>query len=197
MYYAAADKARGEALLREQQVTGDYIIIQPTSRWLYKCWDDAKMAQLIDGLASSRLPVVLTAGPDKHEQEMVAHIISLCRGVKPVNLAGQLSLAQLAAVIDGARLFIGVDSAPMHMAAALNTPCVALFGPTKLQRWRPWSEKSTVLWAGDYAELPDPDTIDTQTRQRYLSAIPLEPVLAAAMSYLSVPMPSALRKSAP
>lgn len=155
------------------------------------------MAQLIDGLASSRLPVVLTAAQDEHERQMVAHIISLCRGVKPVNLAGQLSLAQLAAVIDGARLFIGVDSAPMHMAAALNTPCVALFGPTKLQRWRPWSENSTVLWAGDYAELPDPDTIDTQTRQRYLSAIPLEPVLAAAMSYLSAPMPAARRESAP
>ncbi|MBT9431440.1 putative lipopolysaccharide heptosyltransferase III [Candidatus Sodalis endolongispinus] len=197
MYYAAADKASGETKLCEQGVTGDYIVIQPTSRWLYKCWDDAKMAQLIDGLASSRLPVVLTAAPDEHERQMVAHIISLCRGVKPINLAGQLSLAQLAAVIDGARLFIGVDSAPMHMAAALNTPCVALFGPTKLQHWRPWSEKSTVLWAGDYAELPDPDTIDTQTRQRYLSAIPLEPVLAAAMSYLSAPMPAARRESAP
>ncbi|MGL9774149.1 MAG: hypothetical protein ACR5LG_10125 [Sodalis sp. (in: enterobacteria)] len=40
------------------------------------------MMQLIDGLATCGLPVVLTAGPDKHEQEMVAHIISLCRGVK-------------------------------------------------------------------------------------------------------------------
>lgn len=183
MHYAAADKARSEAILHEHQVTGDYIVIQPTSRWLYKYWDDAKMAQLIEGLATSRLPVVLTAAPDKKEQEMVEHIISLCRGVKPVSLAGQLSLPQLAAVIDGARLFIGVDSAPMHIAAALDIPCVALFGPTKLQRWRPWTEKSTVLWAGDYAELPDPDTIDTQTRQRYLSAIPLEPVLAAARNF--------------
>ncbi|BAE75476.1 Lipopolysaccharide core heptosyltransferase RfaQ [Sodalis glossinidius str. 'morsitans'] len=197
MYYATADKARGEALLREHQVMGDYIVIQPTSRWLYKCWDDTKMAQLIEGLATCRLPVVLTAGPDKHEQEMVAHIISLCRGVKPVNLAGQLSLPQLAAVIDGAHLFIGVDSAPMHMAAALNTPCVALFGPTKLQRWRPWSEKSIVLWAGDYTELPDPDTIDTQAPQRYLSAIPLEPVLAAAMTSLATEKPTVVRESAP
>ncbi|AHF78967.1 Putative lipopolysaccharide glucosyltransferase [Sodalis praecaptivus] len=197
MYFTAADKVRGETLLREQGVSGDYIVIQPTSRWLYKCWDDAKMAQLIEGLATSRLPVVLTAAPDKKELEMVDHIISLCRAVKPVSLAGQLSLPQLAAVIEGARLFIGVDSAPMHMAAALDTPCVALFGPTKLQRWRPWSEKSTVLWAGDYAELPDPDTIDTQTRQRYLSAIPLEPVLTAARGYLSAPDPLTVRDLAP
>ncbi|MGL9774148.1 MAG: glycosyltransferase family 9 protein [Sodalis sp. (in: enterobacteria)] len=69
-------------------------------------------------------------------------------GLKPVNLAGRLSLPQLAAVIDGARLFIGVNSAPMHMAAALNTPCVVLFGPTKLQRWRPWSEKVSCCGQG-------------------------------------------------
>jgi hypothetical protein len=65
-------------------------------------------------------------------------------------LAGQLTLRQLAAVIDHARLFIGVDSVPMHMAAALGTPLVALFGPSKLTFWRPWQAKGEVIWAGDF-----------------------------------------------
>jgi len=72
----------------------------------------------------------------------------------------------------------------MHMAAALDTPCLALFGPTKLQHWRPWGNNNRVIWAGDYAPLPSPDSIDTRTEQRYLSAIPVADVLTAARSYL-------------
>ncbi|WP_244267447.1 hypothetical protein [Sodalis-like endosymbiont of Proechinophthirus fluctus] len=64
-YYTAADKIRGETLLRKQRVTDDWIVIQLTSYWLYKCWDNAKMAQLIERLATSRLPVVLTTALDK------------------------------------------------------------------------------------------------------------------------------------
>ncbi len=187
MYYPPADGAFRQQKLDEHGITGDYIVIQPTSRWTYKCWGDAKMARLIDVLQRRELPIVLTAAPDKKERDMIAHILSLCHNTRVVSLAGELTLTQLAAVIDRARLFIGVDSAPMHMAAALNTPCIALFGPTKLQHWRPWSANSTVIWAGDFTELPAPDAIDTRTQQRYLDAIPVEVVLAAAERYLSQP----------
>lgn len=185
MHYSPDDDAHRQSLLAERAVNGDYIVIQPTSRWTYKCWDDAKMAQLIDALQPQGLTIILTAGPDKKERDMIAHIQSLCHNPQVVSLAGELTLTQLAAIIDHARLFIGVDSAPMHMAAALNTPCVALFGPTKLHHWRPWSDNSTVIWAGDYGELPKPDAIDTRTQQRYLDAIPVEAVLDAARRYLS------------
>lgn len=184
MYYSAADAEHRQRVLAAKGISGDYLVIQPTSRWRYKCWDDDKMAALMDALHDNGLPVVLTAAPDKHELAMIDNIVKLCQRARPISLAGELTLPQLAAVIDNARLFIGVDSAPMHMAAALDTPCVALFGPTKLQYWRPWSERSTVLWAGDYGELPDPDKIDTNTRQRYLSAIPVAAVLQAVRSYL-------------
>ncbi|WP_213992468.1 putative lipopolysaccharide heptosyltransferase III [Sodalis sp. dw_96] len=185
MYYSPADEAHRQTLLSSRGITGDYVVIQPTSRWGYKCWDDEKVAELIDALQEQDLPIVLTAAPDKSERDMIGHILSLCHNPRVVSLAGELTLTQLASVIDGARLFIGVDSAPMHMAAALNTPCVALFGPTKLTFWRPWSENSTVIWAGDFAELPSPDDIDTKTEQRYLSAIPVDAVLQAARGYLS------------
>ncbi len=97
---------------------------------------------------------------------------------------GQKVDTLLAALIARAQLFIGVDSAPMHMAAALDTPCIALFGPTKLQLWRPWGDHNSVIWAGDYGPLPDPDAIDTNTSQRYLSAIPVEDVVEAARNFL-------------
>lgn len=185
MYYSAEDGDYIKCLLMERGVPGDYIVLQPTSRWTYKCWDDAKMAQLLDALQTQGVSLILTAGPDKKERDMIARILSLCHNPGVISLAGELTLTQLAALIDGAQLFIGVDSAPMHMAAALHTPCVALFGPTKLQQWRPWSDNNTVIWAGDFAELPNPDAIDTRTRQRYLNAIPVAAVLNAALNYLS------------
>ena len=91
----------------------------------------------------------------------------------------------MAALIDHAKLFIGVDSVPMHMAAALHTPCVALFGPSKLTFWRPWQATGAVIWAGDFGELPDPDAIDTGTDERYLDLIPTDAVIAAARSTLA------------
>ncbi len=185
MHYDQEDWLNTQAALAKHQTEpGPYIVIQPTSRWVFKCWEDSKMAGLIDALADAGTHIVLTAAPDKKEQAMIDHILSLCHSQQVISLAGQLTLPQLAALIDHARLFIGVDSAPMHMAAALDTPCIALFGPTKLTQWRPWGEKNQVIWAGDYAPLPAPDSIDTKTQTRYLSAIPLEEVVNAARKFL-------------
>lgn len=185
MHFHDSDQRQVSSLLAEQCPDNKpYIVIQPTSRWVYKCWDDDKMAALIDNLSLDQVTVILTSAPDKKELAMIDSILSLCHHAKPVSLAGKLSLPQLAALIDNARLFIGVDSAPMHMAAALNTPCIALFGPTKVTQWRPWGENNQVIWAGDYTDLPPPNQIDTKTKQRYLSAIPVGVVTDAARGYL-------------
>ena len=64
---------------------------------------------------------------------------------KPINLAGQLSLKELGALTAQARLFIGVDSMPMHLAAAMGTPTVALFGPSRENEWGPWNVEQRVL----------------------------------------------------
>ncbi|MGP2451071.1 putative lipopolysaccharide heptosyltransferase III [Pantoea stewartii subsp. indologenes] len=185
MHFSPDDAQKVQDKLRQQQVAGGYIVLQPTSRWQFKCWEEDKVAATIDQLAQADRKVILTAGPDANEREMVERILAQCHSPHVISLAGQLSLPQLAALIAGAQLFIGVDSAPMHMAAALDTPCIALFGPTKLQHWRPWGDNNRVIWAGDYGFLPHPDSIDTRTDQRYLSAIPVEDVVNAARSYLN------------
>lgn len=184
MSYTPQDWQASELLLREQGVNGDYIVVQPTSRWFFKCWSEEKMAATISALQADGHTLVLTAGPDAKEQKMVEQILAHCPAQGVVSLAGRLTLRQLAALIDHARLFIGVDSVPMHMAAALQTPCIALFGPSKLTFWRPWQAIGQVIWAGDYGPLPDPDDIDTGTEQRYLDLIPADAVIAAARSQL-------------
>ncbi|CAJ0992668.1 putative lipopolysaccharide heptosyltransferase III [Pantoea sp. Nvir] len=186
MHFSETDAQKVDILLLKQRVTSNFIIFHPTARWEFKCWEDEKVATTIDQLAHTGRKVILTSAPERYELEMIARIQSLCTTPNLISLAGQLSLPQLAALIIRARLFMGVDSAPMHMSAALGIPCIALLGPTKLQFWRPWGgEDNRVIWAGDYGPLPDPDSIDTNTRQRYLSAIPVKDVVEIAKKVLN------------
>ncbi|WP_168409980.1 putative lipopolysaccharide heptosyltransferase III [Erwinia amylovora] len=183
MHYSPDDAHAVQRLLNG---TEKYIVIQPTSRWFFKCWSEEKFAAVLQSLRDDGHTIVLTSGPDTKELGMVKNIISLLSSDdKVISLAGQLTLNQLAALIDEAGLFIGVDSVPMHMAAALKTPCIALFGPSKLVFWRPWQVNGEVIWAGDFAPLPDPDSVDTKTSERYLDAIPVETVLNAARRLLA------------
>lgn len=184
MAYTADDWQYARQKLTQHGVGERYIVIQPTSRWFFKCWDEGKMAQTITTLRQEGHTIVLTAGPDKKEMAMIDRILAASPKTGVVSLAGQLTLRQLASLIDRACLFIGVDSVPMHMAAALQTPCVALFGPSKLTFWSPWQVNGEVIWAGDYGPLPDPDAIDTNTKERYLNAIPVDAVVSAARRYL-------------
>lgn len=184
MGYTDADWQQCAALLPEE-IRERFVVIQPTSRWFFKCWSEAKMSELINSLSAQGHAIVLTSGPDAKELKMVETILAGCPDARVYSLAGKLTLRQLAALIDHARLFIGVDSVPMHMAAALNTPLVALFGPSKLTFWRPWQAQGEVIWAGDYGSLPDPDAIDTGTSERYLDMIPTQAVIDAARRLLA------------
>ncbi|MFA7267864.1 MAG: putative lipopolysaccharide heptosyltransferase III [Sterolibacterium sp.] len=135
---AAAD-AHIDRLLAGRQLAGrGFIHIHPTSRWLFKGWTTAGWVGLIDALQAEGWPVVLSAAADGREQALVDAIMAEL--AKPaISLAGQLSLKQLAALTDRAVLFIGVDSAPMHIAAAMSTPTVVLFGPSGEHEWGPWN----------------------------------------------------------
>lgn len=183
MSYTPEDWQACQRLLPEE-VQQNYIVIQPTSRWFFKCWREENMSQVANELSLAGKHIIFTSGPDVKEIEMIDKILSGCTSSHITSLAGKLTLRQLAALIDHAQLFIGVDSAPMHMAAALKTPLVALFGPSKLVFWHPWQAEGEVLWAGDYGPLPDPDDIDTHTQERYLDLIPVDHVIAAAKRLL-------------
>ncbi len=121
-----------------------FVHLHPTSRWLFKCWPAERNAELIDALAARGERVVITAAPSKPERAMVDRILAACRS-RPVDLAGQLSLKALAALTRQAKVFVGVDSAPMHIAAAMGTPVVALFGPSGEIEWQPWRVAHRVV----------------------------------------------------
>lgn len=138
---AEADRAFAEDIVRNIRKTTDTEIIHvhPTSRWLFKCWKDEHMAEVINWLLSEGRAVIVTASPGPKEMDRVKKIISLV-GPSPrlIDLSGTTTLKQLGAISEKADLFFGVDSAPMHMAAAAGTPVVALFGPSGAFHWGPW-----------------------------------------------------------
>lgn len=132
-------------LLEAHQVApGEYVHVHPTSRWMFKCWDADKFAELIDLLQDEGARVVITAAPVESEIKYVSRITA--RLHKPaVDLSGRLSLKQLAALTAQAKCFVGVDSVPMHIAAAMQTPVVVLFGPSGDLEWGPWQVRSRVI----------------------------------------------------
>jgi len=126
--------------------------VHPTSRWLFKCWRDEYMAEVIQWLIDRGIIVIVTSAPDKREMEKAKRILSLVPEFTPphipplarggiggvVNLCGKTNIKQLAAISEVSDLFFGVDSAPMHIAAAVGTPVVALLGPSGAFHWGPW-----------------------------------------------------------
>ncbi len=115
------------------------------ANWLFKCWADEKAAALIDRLRNEAGATVwFTSGPSGKEVDKAKRILELCRR-PPRAWLGTLTLRQLAALMAVSDVFVGVDTAPMHMAAALGVPVVALFGPTRLDAWSPWCQDQQVL----------------------------------------------------
>ena len=107
-------------------------------------WPPARFARVAESLAKrhgAKIVLVGKAGDDVAEVEaqMEAEVL---------NLAGQTTLKELAAVLKRCALFIGADSGVMHLAAATGVPVVALFGPTNPAAWGPWGTDSVVVRAG-------------------------------------------------
>lgn len=129
---------RMRTLLQEAGIEeGNYILIHPASRWKFKCIPTATMARLIDALNEQGIKLILTSGPDKDEVSMLDEILKKS-GAAVLNLSGKISLKELAALIKMSRALICVDSVALHIASALKTPVVTLFGPTSEQNWGPW-----------------------------------------------------------
>ena len=105
-----------------------------------KRWDSRGFTELGRMLADRGWCVVLTCGPG--EEDMIGKIASELP--KSTILLG-LSIARLAELIRGARLYIGNDSGPMHLAAAVGTPIVALWGSSDSIRWHPWATPHRVV----------------------------------------------------
>jgi heptosyltransferase-3 len=120
--------------------------VHPTARWLSKHWKDEYMAGVINWLTGNKFKVILTSSSSEREMNRVKSILSFVHDRSLlVDLSGRTTIKQLAAISAASDLFLGVDTAPMHIAAAVGTPVVALFGPSGEAQWGPWGGQHIVL----------------------------------------------------
>jgi heptosyltransferase-3 len=171
-----------------------FVHVHPASRWHFKCWPADKNAELIDRLIAEGSRVVVTAGPDSAEQELIRQII-LKTNSEPL-LAGDLSIKELGALTARARLFVGVDSMPMHLAAAMGTPAVALFGPSGEAEWAPWGGAHRVVTSGHSCRPCGLDGCGGSKVSECLTTLPVDAVHAAARELLAQqPSPSVVKST--
>jgi len=176
-----AQARAGQILASAGLAPGGYALVHPTSRWMFKTWTPAGVAAVMRHLAGRGLGLVLTSGPEARELAWVQELRALL-GAGPafLDLAGRLDLGSLGALIAGARLFFGMDSAPMHMAAALGRPVLCIFGPSGQAMWGPWQTPAQVV-VGDCPEHPcGRDGCDGSKISRCLTELEPGVVIAAA-----------------
>jgi heptosyltransferase-3 len=133
------------ALLQNEGVPLDQpiIAVQPFSLWRYKEWGVDKYIQLIRWLLSEYdVSIIITGSP---EEGVRADDIASEFRRNVYNLAGKTSIGTLAAVFEACRLFVGVDSAGVHIAAAVGLPTVCIFGPSSYSDWAPRGEDHRIV----------------------------------------------------
>lgn len=119
----------------------EYVVIQPTAVFATKEWMGERFAAVADFLAGQGYQVALTgSAPERRKLERIKTLAKS----EPAVLA-HLTIREMIAVLDGARLYIGNDSGPAHLAAALNKPTVVLFGSSNSTAWSPWRTRSAVV----------------------------------------------------
>lgn len=143
------EEARMAAFLEEAWVSPSQTVvgINPGSslQWPTKQWGIENFAKLCDELAKRNMRVILT-GSDE-ERPLADALMDMTRN-KPINAVGRTSITELGALIRRCQAFVSSDSAPMHVAAALGVPLVALFGPTDPKRHLVPPPSYQVLWKG-------------------------------------------------
>lgn len=128
-------RREAEQLRRVIGLTRPFVIVHPGTGARAKSWPQARWSALVDALHQRQLPVILTGS--SAERTWLHEIAQRAQHPPPV-LAGMLSLAALAEIMRDAALVIGPDTGPLHLAVAVGTPTVHLFGPTNPERFGPW-----------------------------------------------------------
>lgn len=161
----------------------EYVVMHPVSRWKRKAWPVERWITVGQWLAAKGLRCVVSSGPDPVEIEM-AQEITRALGENACCTNGEKSWSELARLIRGARLFAGLDTAAMHLAAACQTPVVALFAQSIESHWGPWKCRHEIVRAGGPLPRDFPAFVEEAARRSMLD-IPEQDVIAACERMLS------------
>ncbi len=121
---------------------GPFAVLNPGAAWPNKRWAPAKLARVAGWLrAARRLPSVVTWGPG--DEARAAAVVEGADGA--ARLAPPTRVPDLVAVLRAASVVVSGDTGPLHLAAAVGTPVVGLYGPTDPRRNGPWSSRDVAV----------------------------------------------------
>ena len=136
---------RNASILKKYELTenGDYVILALTTQWKSKNYPVEYWAEIIKYLnkIDKKIIIIGTAS----DQKEIDELLKLGLSNKFINLCGKTNIRELVLLIKNSMLVISGDSGPMHIAASLNIPVIAIFGPTNPRKWGPVSNNSVVL----------------------------------------------------
>ena len=137
-----------KAKLAQYGVNGDYVVIVPGTRGEEKKWPIEYWGELAKEFSALGIYTVISG--TKNEKDLSEKITGYYTSSYIVDFVGETDLLELAALEKMASLHISSDTGPLHIANAMHTPIIALFGPTKADRSGPYgNDNSVILTAGD------------------------------------------------
>ncbi len=137
--YDAAAEQWCQQWLVERKIAR-YVLMNPGAGWGAKCWPAERYGQVALELAHKGFATVVNAGPG--EENLAQQVCAASEGQA---IAMSCSVGQLIAFTRRARVFVGGDTGPLHLAAALQRPVVGIYGPTDPERNGPFATQSRVL----------------------------------------------------
>ena len=180
LHITGEDRAHVDSLLRRIPDKDNIVIVSPTSKSLIKRWKKAAFSDVCDRLINDLKAQVVMVG-DRDDRRLIEDITA-GMDAKPFNFAGMTSIPQLAQLIKSTRLLITNDSAPMHIASAVGTKVLAIFGPTDPEKYRPLGSHDRVLRRD--LECSPCETAQCRLRHECMEMISADEVFAAAREML-------------
>ncbi|MDB4458985.1 glycosyltransferase family 9 protein [bacterium] len=116
----------------------DFAVIHPGTRWIKKKWPRESWIKLGKSLLHRVQTIVISCGPDEGERQFARGLVDALGSERVISADGKLGWAELAGMLYRARVFVGVDTAAMHLAAACQCPTVAFFAYSIISQWSPW-----------------------------------------------------------
>lgn len=130
-------------LLHWAHIESDFVLVNPGAAWAAKRWPPQRFAEVINYLGQTRrlTSMVVWEGPQGRQlaEEVLSH------APRNAVLAPPISLPELAELLRQACMYVGNDTGPTHLAAAVGTPCVSLHGPTRRERCGPYGRGHVAL----------------------------------------------------
>jgi len=125
-------------------LAGEYFIICPGATWLERQWSVDKFAAVAENLSKATgLCPIICGGKSEYE---LCQRVSQSISVKSISLAGAISMVEFVALVSGARLLVGNDSGPVHVATGVKTPVVAIMGTANIEMYKPWGKDVRICY---------------------------------------------------